>query len=105
MLSGSDVVLECVSAHSVPAAALTWSVTQAEERLRFSPDESVEQLEDGSFVTRSKLTLVANKGHDLVVECYGTNEVMGNDFQAYASIAASSAWTCEFFRIIQSNSI
>ena len=42
VLSGSDVSLECVSAASVPAAALTWSVTQAEERLEFSPDECVE---------------------------------------------------------------
>jgi len=86
VLSGSDVLLECVGAPSVPAAALTWSVTQNEERLKFSPDETVEQLEDGSFVTRSMLSLVANKGHDLVVECYGTNEVMGNDYQAYAHV-------------------
>ena len=86
VLSGSDVSLECVSSASVPAAALTWSVTQAEERLKFSPDESVEQLEDGSFITSSRLSLVASKGHDLVVECYGTNDVMGNDFQAYAHV-------------------
>ena len=86
VLSGSDVSLECVSAASVPAAALTWSVTQADERLKFSPDESVEQLEDGSFITSSRLSLVAGKGHDLVVECYGTNDVMINDFQAYAHV-------------------
>eukprot|EP00091_Calanus_sinicus_P003425 TRINITY_DN13596_c0_g1_i2.p1 TRINITY_DN13596_c0_g1~~TRINITY_DN13596_c0_g1_i2.p1 ORF type:complete len:116 (-),score=22.42 TRINITY_DN13596_c0_g1_i2:229-576(-) len=30
--------------------------------------------------------LLAGKGHDLVVECYGTNDVMGNDFQAYALV-------------------
>jgi hypothetical protein len=73
------VSLECVSAASIPVA-------QAEERLEFSLDESVEQLEDGSFITRSSLNLVASQGHDLVVECYGTNDVMGNDFQAYAHV-------------------
>ena len=86
MLSGSAVSLECVSAPSVPAAALTWSVSQAEERLQFSPNENVEQLEDGSFVTRARLEVAAGKGHDLVVECYGTNEVMGSDFQAFAHV-------------------
>ena len=88
MLSGSAVSLECVSAPSVPAAALTWSVSQAEERLQFSPDENVEQLEDGSFVTRARLEVVAGKAQDMVVECYGTNEVMGGDFQAFAHVIA-----------------
>merc|ERR1712106_316320 len=86
VLSGSAVSLECVSAPSVPAAALTWSVSQAGERLQFSPDENVEQLEDGSFQTISILEVVAGKGHDLVVECYGTNEVMGSDFHAFAHV-------------------
>ena len=86
VLSGSVVSLECVSAPSVPATTLTWGVTQSAERLNFSPDENVEQLEDGSFVTSAILEVVAGKGHDLVVECYGTNDVMGGDFQAFAHV-------------------
>jgi len=86
VLTGSVVSLECVSAPSVPATTLTWGVTQSAERLNFSPDENVEQLEDGSFVTSAILEVVAGKGHDLVVECYGTNEVMGGDFQAFAHV-------------------
>ena len=86
VLSGSTVSLECVTAPSTPAASITWSVTQAGERLQYSPSQDVEQLEDGSFVSRSWLEVMATKGHDLVAECYATNQVMDNDFVAYAHV-------------------
>ena len=87
VLSGSAVSLECVTAPSTPAASITWSVTQAGERLQYSPSQSVEQLEDGSFVTRSWLEVMATTtGHDMVAECYATNEVMNNDFIAFAHV-------------------
>ena len=87
VLSGSEVSLECVTAPSTPAASITWSVTQAGERLQYSPSQSVEQLEDGSFVTRSWLEVMATTtGHDMVAECYATNQVMDNDFIAYAHV-------------------
>merc|ERR1712013_170853 len=61
--------------------------TQAGERLQHSPSQSVEQLEDGSFVTRSWLEIMATTtGHDMVAECYVTNEVMDNDFIAFAHV-------------------
>jgi hypothetical protein len=75
-----------VTAPSTPAASVTWSVTQAGQTLQHSPEQSVEQLEDGSFVTWSWLEVMASTGHDLAVECYGTNQVMGKDFQAYAHV-------------------
>ena len=87
VLSGSEVSLECVTAPSTPAASITWSVTQAGERLQYSPSQSVEQLEDGSFVTRSWLEVMATTtGHDMVAECYATNQVMDNDFIAFAHV-------------------
>ena len=87
MLSGSEVSLECVTAPSTPAASITWSVTQAGERLQYSPSQSVEQMEDGSFVTRSWMEVMASStGHDIVVECYATNQVMDNDFIAFAHV-------------------
>ena len=89
MLSGSEVSLECVTAPSTPAASITWSVTQDGERLQYSPSQSVEQLEDGSFVTRSWLEVMATASttsHDMVAECYATNQVMDNDFIAFAHV-------------------
>ena len=87
VLSGSEVSLECVTAPSTPAASITWSVTQAGERLQYSPSQSVEQLEDGSFVTRSWLEVMASTtSHDMVTECYATNQVMDNDSIAFAHI-------------------
>merc|ERR1719278_2039911 len=87
VLSGSEVSLECVTAPSTPAASISWSVTQAGERLQYSPSQSVEQLEDGSFVTRSWLEVMASTtGHDIVAECYATNQVMDNDFIAFAHV-------------------
>ena len=79
--------LKCVTAPSTPAASITWSVTQGGERLQYSPSQSVEQLEDGSFVTRSWLEVMATTtGHDMVAECYANNQVMDNDFIAFAHV-------------------
>ena len=86
VLTGSKVTLQCESSPSVPATILSWSVEQDGKTGKHYPSESVEQLEDGSFITRSELHLVAKHGHDLMVQCYGTNEVMKNDFKAFAHV-------------------
>lgn len=75
---------------------------QGKEVLEQTAAEEVEQLSDRSFVTRSTykiyvvwkymlyfrshLELEANSVKDLVVECYGNNEVLGKDSRAYAHI-------------------
>lgn len=83
---GSRVSLECISSPSVPATSLTWSIKQANEVKEQNTEEEVEQLLDGSFVTRAHLEVEATKSQDLVVECYGNNKVLGKDSRAYAHI-------------------
>jgi len=78
---GDLLSLMCQSSPSVPAATIQWRVGGAGQALGPSQEE-VEQLQDGSFVTRSHLSVRAGEGKDVEAVCYGTNSVMGNDSQA-----------------------
>ena len=85
-LSGSEVTLQCESSPSVPAATLSWSVVCSEKTSKYYPEEAVEQLEDGSFITRSWLDVIVSGCNTMMVECYGTNELLDNDFEAFAHV-------------------
>ena len=46
--------------------------------------EEVEQMEDGSWRTRSVLEFVAGDGDEVVVECHAKHEVLGDGIKTGA---------------------
>ena len=87
--SGDDLVLECSSSASVPASSLRWRLELFGQEVEVSnPESDMKQLDDGSYVSRSVLSLpvISTTGHDLVAECYATNSVLGDDYRAYVHI-------------------
>jgi len=82
--SGDLINLYCESSPSVPAASLQWTVGGfwVTEGAGQTQQEEVEQLSDGSFITRSHMDIKAGDGIDMEVVCYGTNPALRNDSQA-----------------------
>ena len=86
VLSGAPLLLECVSSPSIPASSISWSVTQDHHILQPAHHATVEQMEDGSFITMSVLDMVAANGQEMIVECFASNVIMKGDSRAYAHV-------------------
>ena len=83
---GSDISLDCISGKSYPATSIHWSVTEeGTTTKKYYPEVDVDQMDEGSFVSKSQLNLTAKSASkSLLVECYGSNDVMGDDMQVFA---------------------
>ena len=80
------VTLQCETFPSVPAAALHWVVIQEEQRVEYSTENMVEQMEDGSWCTRSWLEFTLGQGGDAVVECHAKHEAFSEDSLTFAHV-------------------
>ena len=78
--------VQCDSHPSVPPAALHWAVVQDNNRVEYSTENTEEQMEDGSWRTRSVLEFVAGHGEDVVVECYARHQALREDSRAFALV-------------------
>jgi hypothetical protein len=84
--AGETVQVQCVSSPSLPPAHLHWVVMQDTVRVEHTPVEEVEQLEDGSWRTRSVLEFVAGDGDEVVVECLAKHDVLEDDTVAFVHV-------------------
>ena len=78
---GEPLMVECASSPSNPAASLSWRLEQDGTSTSLRGQQFQELQEDGSFVTRSLLTVdvAAGEGHFVVVECYAAHPLLGAD--------------------------
>ena len=54
--------------------------------MEYSTENMVEQMEDGSWTTRSVLEFEAGQGEDAVVECFADHEALGEESRAFAHV-------------------